>query len=59
MGVVFFAFGVMLIYKTWWRVSFDFSSDVNAACYVALIVLGAAFIWFGGGIVFWHFGLIP
>ncbi len=58
LGSVLFAFGIVLVYKVWWKVCFDLSLDSNIAVYVAFVLISAALIWLGGGIVLWRIGVL-
>jgi len=57
-GLIFDALGIVLLYRTWWKISFDLSSNRNAAVDVSLVIVSAVMIWAGGALIFAHFGLL-
>jgi hypothetical protein len=46
-GVVLFTLSIVFIYKIWSKVNFDFTPDMNVACYVALVLVAAIIAWIG------------
>jgi len=50
-GCILFALGIVFLYKVWWKLSFDFSSNMNVAAYVALVIVCFVVMWFGMGLL--------
>jgi hypothetical protein len=46
-SLVFLAFGIVLLCRTWWNVCFNLTPDSNVAVYVTLVLLSACLIWIG------------
>jgi hypothetical protein len=50
-GALVFSFGLVLLYRVWWRVYFNLPPDANVAIYVALVLISAAVIWTGMALI--------
>jgi hypothetical protein len=50
-GAILLASGIVLLYKTWWKLSFDFTSHVNASLYVAFVIVAFILMWIGATLV--------
>ncbi len=46
-GFLLFFGGIALLFKVWWNLSFNYTSHLNAAGYVALVMTSAVLIWIG------------
>jgi hypothetical protein len=57
-ALVFFAFGLMLLCRTWWNVCFNLTPDSNVAIYVSLVLISAIFVWVGMALLGLRLGLI-
>ncbi len=51
MGSVLFALGFVLLCKVWWSLSFNFSTNINVAGYVALVIGCFCLIWISMALV--------
>ncbi len=51
LGVILCALGCVFLCKVWWSLSFNFSSNINAAGYVALVIICAMLMWCGLGLI--------
>ena len=58
-GLVFFAIGFVLLGNIWWKLSFDFTSNMNVPTYLALILVSCVLIWVGQWLLLCGFGLAP
>jgi len=50
-GIILFSLGVVFLLKVWWSLSFNSSSNINAAGYVALVIVCAVVIWIGMALI--------
>ena len=58
-GCIFLLGGFIVLYKTWWKLSFDFTSHVNISTYLAFILVSCVLIWIGQWLLLCGFGLAP
>ena len=50
--------GIALLFKVWWNLSFNYTSHLNAAGYVALVMTCAVLIWIGMTLTASAFGVL-
>lgn len=58
LGVMLVGIGAVVIWKTWYALYFKLTEKSNPFTYVALVILGACFIWAGMFCEFKVFGLL-
>jgi hypothetical protein len=51
--------GFFLLYKIWWKMSFNLSANSNVAVYMALVFVSAAVVWIGQWCLFSALELVP
>ncbi len=56
-GLFFFLGGFVVLYKTWWKISFDLTPNVNISTNLAFILLACILIWIGQWLLLWSLGL--
>jgi hypothetical protein len=58
-GCFFLLGGFILLYKTWWKLSFDFTSNMKVSTYLALIFVSCVLVWIGQWLLLCGFRLVP